>query len=244
LEQWARPRTYSASAPPKILLVGDSQMPLLAKILDEEGLPYFGGGIILGPDWHHRFFSFNRSSFFVPSKPADRERWLETLALANPARASVPDGNKYTVIINAGAQTRPLFLNFGPFLTHKYGHFPQELTMHDVRSYVINERSMHFEVVKEFVDAGHDVFVLSDPPLEDSFTYLFIAFEDVLNEFFVAAGATVLNARKWFTENGGFNAPIFHTDDAEAPGQIDLVHGNPLYYRTIFNHLIRPILKP
>ena len=219
-------------------------MPLLAKILDEEELPYFGGGIILGPDWHHRFFSFNRGSFFIPSKQADRERWLETLALANPARAGVPDGNKYTVIINAGAQTRPLFLNFGPFLTHKYGHIPQELTMHDVRSYVINERSMHFEVVKEFVDAGHDVFVLSDPPLEDSFEYLFIAFEDILNEFFVAAGATVLHARKWFAENGGFNAPIFHTDDAEAPGQIDLVHGNPLYYRTIFNHLIRPILKP
>lgn len=235
LEQWSHQTLRDCAREPDLVLVGDSHMSLVADQLRALCVGHAGGGMMDGSQWHWLNFVPDPKYFLIPTDAAVRERWmtaLRTAGMIGRTDSPGPRGPK-TILTNIGAHTHMVPSGLILYLTGKYGRVPQPIGGADVRSYLIAERGLHLQVIRAFVDAGHRVIWISDPPAQSSDTALFTLIDTILCELVAAVGAKPLNARDWIAAHGGWS-DRFWSSSTDSQGKRDLIHGNPSYYRQLW----------
>jgi hypothetical protein len=191
-----------------------------------------------GSQWHWLSFVPDPKCFLIPTVAAVRERWMTVLRtaglLAHPdsAQARAPK----TILTNIGAHTHMVRSSFVLYLTRKYGRVPELVDGADVRSYLVAERSLHLQVIRSFVDAGHRVVWVSDPPAQNADSPLYTLVDTILCELVAAVGALPLNARDWIAAHGGWS-DRFWSSATDAQGERDIIHGNPSYYGQLWDEI-------
>jgi hypothetical protein len=238
LEQWSNQTRGDSARPPDLVLVGDSHMSLLAEQLRDLGVSHAGGGMMDGSQWHWLNFVPDSECFLIPTAADVRERWMTVLRDAGMAARSAspgPHGQK-TILTNIGAHTHMVPSGLVIYLTKKYGRVPQPIDGADLRSYLIAERGLHLQVLRSFVNAGHRVVWISDPPAQSTDSTLYTVVDTILCELVAAVGAKPLNARDWIAQNGGWS-DRFWSSSTDTRGERDVIHGNASYYRRLWSEI-------
>ncbi|MBF0462100.1 MAG: GSCFA domain-containing protein [Magnetococcales bacterium] len=224
LEQWSKKEVAESAGETTLLLVGDSHMGMLGAEVAKWGMAYAGGAIMNATEWHTLNFVPDPASLFIPFRVDARQRWFDTLLLANPV-CQEPNRKKLKIINNIGSHSHLFRDNFMNFLEKKYGHTRVRISFMDIKQYLLSERSVHLTLVRSLVAMGHQVIWVSDPPAQKREIPLYAAFDTMLCEYVQTTGATVFNARQWVADHGGWSA-LFDSGDG--------FHGSAEYYRTIF----------
>jgi hypothetical protein len=235
LEQWSHPAPADCATEPDLVLVGDSHMSLFAERLRALRVDHAGGGMMDGSQWHWLSFVPDPRYFLLPTDAAVRARWmtvLRTAGMAGHADSRAPRRQK-TILTNIGAHTHMVPRGFVLHLTRKYGRVPQPIDGADVRSYLIAERGLHLQVIRGFVDAGHRVVWVSDPPAQSADADFHTLVDAILCELVAAVGAIPLNARQWIDAQGGWS-DRFRSRAADPQVEPDVIHGNACYYAQIW----------
>lgn len=246
LETWARTRALVAESGQEgfpLLLIGDSQIGMVARALDAMGVPYAGGAIMNGSGWDaielvctgdERLFRFN--------KPEPQATWEEACRRLADAFAGGQGADRW-VITNIGTHTPTILVNnaLDKFLRGVYrGFLPENVPVGDLRHFVWTYRSPHTRFVRALVDAGYKVVWITDPPTQDRHIQpLCAALDAILAEYFAATGCHVFNARAWIEELGGLPDAFRSSEIDAVTGRPDWMHGSPDYYRSLVAEIFR-----
>ncbi len=245
LESWSRDRPADRSvAPPNIVLIGDSQMGMIAKVLDEQGIRYAGGAIMHGTEWHDRDFEVDGTTYFLPKNADARERWMRTFT-DSLSRHSSPDA--VTIITNIGAHSFRIFTNeFEEYLTKVSPvRFSNVISDSNLGNFLVQIRQSHLDLVKRFVDAGYKVVWVSDPPFQPNTADIFGRMDNILSEYFRGIGCEVIHTRNWVRNLGAPPSELRSSEINPATGQLDWVHGSPDYYRQLAKEIFKRFsIKP
>ncbi|MBI1890317.1 MAG: GSCFA domain-containing protein [Burkholderiales bacterium] len=229
LDSWNRHGKNGHATTPRILLIGDSQMGLLADAMAELKIPFSGGGVMWASQWHTRQFTLSDRTFFEPSEGKARIRWQELCAnsFISESSKSVPDTLIFT---NVGMQTTQFLKDFFDIrLKQVYGNnWPASLPFQLIDEYLLACRSVHLMLVKKFVTSGSRVICVSDPPVQPAHAPLYEYIDSALLKKFRDMGCDTFNAREWLHSMG-------KTGD-EMRGA-DGMHGNAEYYRLLLEEI-------
>lgn len=246
LETWANRPVRDKGESPNIVLIGDSQMGMMAKALDSLDIPYEGGAIMQASGWHNLNFIDDDDRLFMPTDPEARDRWETAYqrCLSTEARAS--NRNPW-IITNIGTHSPIMISKNGldAYLRTIYGNVPYQLMVSDLKNYLTHAREHHLKLVRKMVKAGFNVIWVTDPPTQTSLTEIFSAFDTILSEYFGATGCAVFNAREWIDRLGGMPQEYRATEIDAVTGRPDEMHGGLEYYRQLAQeifkaHAIRP----
>ena len=251
LEAWSSRVADPNGAPPNILLLGDSQMGMIAKVLDERGIRYAGGAIMHGSEWHDQKFTLlDKAPYFMPTGTEARLRWEHASedifqALAEERRKDV------WILTNIGFHAHSIIseTGFGSYLRKKYGDTlvaePMEVRISDLRDYLVSAHALHLELVFGLQRAGFRVVWLGDPPV-DIRNYGFMgAAEGILLEILSARGCLVFPSWQWIDEKFGKLPPTFQSDAIDpASGALDVIHGSLEYYRQLLTAIFEEFSIP
>lgn len=250
LETWAhskRVKSSDAGEAPRFLLVGDSQMGMLANAFDELGVRYAGGGIMHATQWHDlRFTPLPHKPFFVPTIEEARPRWDEAVKSFFDAPGHRKDNS--WIISNVGTQSRMLFWigSLAAWIKRVHGFppdhdFPDGFTISasDVRNFMHYARNHHMALAHRMTSDGYRVLFVQDPPTLPITTALVKSFETVLDESYTAIGCTVFSTRNWTDAMGGFPEEFKSTEIDPTSGKPDWQHGSPEYYRRLAQELLK-----
>jgi len=247
LETWARSRSLSAgdgrTATSSLLLIGDSQIGMVADALDTLGVPFMGGAIMNASGWDalelvctgdDRLFRFNK-----PETQAIWDGICEELRVRDRDRP----GQSRWVITNIGTHTPTILVNnaLDKFLRGVYkGFLPENVPVADLRHFVWTYRSPHTRLVRAMVEAGFNVAWITDPPTQDRHIQpLCAALDAILAEYFAGTGCHVFNARAWIEQLGGLPDRFRSTEIDAVTGRPDWIHGSPDYYRSLVEEIFR-----
>lgn len=244
--------TYSRSvatarhvAPPNLYLIGDSQMGMLARVLDEDGIRYAGGAIMHASEWlNNRFTLSSDGMFFHPTHERSQAIWASTGAMLRQHLAR--DNDKPALIItNIGAQASQMLVGdenglslFESMMRDAYpSGRPAGLPTITAMSLLSCVRLQHIQLLRRFVDTGIPVVWVSDPPTQLHLGELFAAFDTILTTFAANAGCIVINAREWMSAMGGLPESFRSTESDPVTGLTDWLHAAPAYYRALFRRI-------
>ncbi len=232
LETWSGKTADDSAEPPGIVLVGDSQLGMIASVLDEQHIRHAGGAIMNRSDWHLLNFDLDDEWLFCPREAEQKSRWESTwregLARGMPSRG------KAWVITNVGIQSSLAISDhglFGHLAEANNGRVPEVITGRDLQNYVLLSRRMHVGLLCRFMARGYSVLVITDPPTEPYFPELFAAVDAMFVDLYKSIGCSVFSAREWIRRIGGM-PPGFRSGEIDpATSQEDWVHGSTEYYR-------------
>ncbi len=241
LESWSPPPKNAAASPEaadasRVLVIGDSQMGLLSGGLRERGVSHVGGALMHASQWHNLDFAETGGApYFVPTLDAARQRWEEI-----SAQFFRPAGG--CIVTNIGVHARCIFMREGfmAFLQTAYGpgFDSSRIPLTDLRNYALHARRAHMSILRRFVDAGHRVIVVTDPPTIPVEATLAGYMDEVLANMFHAIGCEVFSAREWITRIGGMPEEFRSTEIDPATGELDYEHGSAAYYRELAGELV------
>ena len=238
LETWSNKPTNDSEEPPNILLIGDSQMGMLAKVLDEQGIRYAGGAIMHGSEWHTNQFILDDDLVFNALPKDAKTRWDDAFGIAL-SRYSGSKRSDSLVITNVGTHTSAILSKETGIYTTRFNHGTNIcVTSDDVINYLSVARVRHFDLIKKFVKAGFRVVWVSDPPLyEDGNLTLQLFIEALLGKGLAAIGASVFLSGEWIQGIGGFKSEFRSSDIDPRTGKPDIHHGSMEYYRQLTKEL-------
>lgn len=243
LESWASRPVDVSGAPANILLIGDSQMGMIAKLFDEQGIRYTGGAIMHGSEWHAmKFTSHDSEPFFTPTIPEAKARWLETYGKSLGAKAAPRD---LWIITNIGLHARAIFSmeGIGGYIQRIRGAEVKNearvaVTVDDFRNYIQEARPAHVRLLQSFVDAGYRVLWVGDPPADQRNAGYYDLIEEIISTQMKSVGCEVFSATTWLrTAFGGFPPLFASTEIDPITGQLDNIHGSPEYYRQLMREI-------
>ena len=240
LETWANKAVDHSEDSPNILLLGDSQMGMFAKVFDEQGIRYAGGAIMHGSDWHTNQFILDDDLVFNALPKHAKTRWDDAFSIVQ----SRPIGSKRSdlfVITDIGAHS-------GAALTKEYGIYGSQfvkrgpdgysITADDILSYLNFTRVRHFALLKTLVKAGFHIVWVSDPPLYKGHNLeLQLFMERILGNGIASIGASVFLSGEWVEGIGGFRSEFISSDIDPLTGEPDKHHGSLEYYRQLTKKL-------
>lgn len=241
LESWNKRAEQPDAAAPHIVLIGDSHMGMIAKVLEELGVHYAGGAIMQGTQWHNLEFERNDETFFAPLDAAAKARWNETFRMGM-SRPSSPESGKPWVITNIGMHSHVLYghTEFGNFLTRIFQTAPPSISLHDIANYLMQARQHHLALVRRMVIAGFKVIWLGDPPTQTALPELIANFDSVLSGYFSAIGCSVFNARQWIQRQRSDMPREFKSKEVNPDtGLPDHIHGSDAYYRALVKEVFK-----
>ncbi len=241
LETWSNRPIDDSEEPPNILLIGDSQMGMIAKVLDEQGIRYAGGAIMQSSQWHNMGFAVVDELFFEPYAADAKARWDEAYRISL-ARYEPATRQSRWIITNIGMHS--IMLNskvYGieVYLKERLGSLPELIDPNDFIAYLNIARINHVNLVRKFVAAGYGVVWVTDPPYQPIRPEVFAAIDLVLSHRFRNIGCRVFNAREWIERLGGFPAEFRSTEIDQTTGEADWLHGSPEYYRQLAKEIFR-----
>lgn len=233
LETWSNKPADNSDEPPNILLIGDSQMGMIAKVLDEQGIRYAGGAIMHGSQWHGlKFTLFDDLPYFMPTIAEARLRWEEAL---NQSLLKVPESAKKNLFIltNIGFQ----YNDIGASLQANYGQ-EARISLADLHKYLLSSRSSQLTLVQKLRKASFKTIWIGDPPIQH--IALYGAIEKILSDKLLSNGCLTFLPLQWITtQYGSFPSEFFSTEIDLSTGQADVVHGSLEYYRQLVQEIFR-----
>lgn len=246
LETWARSSAWAGNGQAtaaSLLLIGDSQIGMVASALDALGIPYVGGAIMNASGWDalelvctgdERIFRFNN--------PETQAIWDGICEVLKSGDLECP-GRKRWVITNIGTQTPTILVNSAleKFLRGVYkGFLPESVPIGDLRHFVWTYRVPHTRFVRALVDAGFNVLWMTDPPTQERHMQPLCATLDaILAEYFAATGCLVFNARAWIEQLGGLPDRFRSSEIDAVTGRPDWMHASPEYYSSLVEEIMR-----
>lgn len=247
LDTWSNKPSDDATESPNILLIGDSQMGMIARTLDEMGIRYAGGAIMHGSEWHGlKFALLDTPPYFIPTIDEAKARWEE--ACKKTLLSTLPENKENLwVITNVGYHIHDIFTPNGiaAFLGKKYGvklgvGDSAEITDPDMLEYLTSSRLYHLNLLYRLVMSGCSVLWVGDPPIREDLKNFYPIIEQYLGAQFAAIGCHVFQAHQWLQETYATLPQAFLSNEIDPVlGRLDRIHGSPEYYR----QLVREILK-
>ena len=239
LETWARHRR-GRSEPPRLILLGDSQMGMLGTALEALEVPYVGGGIMSGLDWHDVGWSIHAQYGFNALPPGATARWNE--ALGRYLDLTPAERGDVCVLSNIGMHTEAFFCErvglCGTDLVTRRGG-AASFSPESIVTYLGRTRQRHVHLLEYLVRMGFRVIWISDPPVPTS---LYFAGQPVLEAMLCQAikqlGVDVFAAGEWIAQSGGFRPEYFSDDICPGHNVRDFNHGSPEYYRRLAQAVI------
>ena len=223
LETWNKSNKKISSS--DICLVGDSHLGKLSKALSELGVQHYGGMIMNGSAWSKNLFHIDSEEFFVPLEDSGaRKRWLESLPFFE-----TPSTGK-TIITNIGIQTHMTINQMLMF--HKEKN--KDITLESFKSYFLNKNKQALSVIKEFIERGYAVLVVTDPPTRKinkdvrKNIKIWSFYERESQKIYQELGCQVFDASAYFSENKFKD--IFYSNAVMRNGVRDWFHGSEEYY--------------
>lgn len=245
LETWSNKPADDAEEPPNILLIGDSQMGMIAKVLDEQGIRYAGGAIMHGSEWHTDQFTLDDDFVFNGLPKNAKTRWDDAFRGARSKRSDL------TILTNIGMHTNALLFNvYNGIKASSYAkHAPDgtfQVTANDFIRYLEVHRVRHFALLKILVKEGFRVVWVSDPPsLQFGALSMQLFAEEILGDGIATIGCSVFSAGKWIESIEGLKSEFISTDIDPNTGKPDMNHGSPEYYRQLTKEIFsRFSIKP
>lgn len=253
LETWSNKPIGDAEYPPNILLIGDSQMGMVARILDEQCIRYAGGAIMHGSEWHGlQFALLDDFPYFTPAIAGARARWEQTCE-QGLLKTHEPSGSDLWIITNVGCHANDLAATngFAMYLQNKHGAASRAgqmvtATIDDLRDYLLSSRRPHLDLVNRFRKAGFKTIWVSDPPVNLQNADLMGAAEQILSEEFAAIGCLTFLSGKWVSDDyGALPAEFLSSEIDPSTGRPDVIHGSLEYYRQLMQAIFsRFPIKP
>jgi len=245
LETWSRKASDSSGAAPRILLIGDSQMGMIARVLDERGIRYAGGGIMNGSEWHSsQFTPIDEFPFLAPFDPGARGRLEEACSAVSAGRAG-GDSPRVTIITNVGFHSSAIFTPEGiaRYYNNVYGKnvgLADTITLSgdDITNYLHHCREPHFAVLRKLVKSGHRVIWVSDPPVNPISEPFANLTELILRKMLGAIGCEAFSSREWIARIGGMRDAFISDEVHPDTGRKLLAHGSDEYYRQLVTELL------
>lgn len=233
LETWINTPADDSEEPPNILLIGDSQMGMIAKVLDEQGIRYAGGAIMEGSEWDAVKFIDNDERIFTPLDSDAKARWGDSFNRSLGSKRGGASYNPY-ILCNIGTHSHRLLVDkvgLVEYFSKRNKPLPNVIDIADILDFLRIARGPHINLVSKFVQLGYRVIWLTDPPFQPENTGFFSAFDTIMQRTMEQVGCTVFNARDWMQSIGGART--------EFSNQRDWIHGSPEYYRQLVKEIFR-----
>ncbi|WP_088708449.1 GSCFA domain-containing protein [Noviherbaspirillum denitrificans] len=230
LDTWSRHNTGGSAASSRIMLIGDSQMGMLADALTELNIPFSGGGVMWASQWHKQQFTLSANSFFEPLEEKSRMRWKQLCANSFIAKSTRAEPGQ-VIITNVGMQTTQFLKDFFDIrLNQVYGNnWPSTVPVPLIQEYLQTCRSVQWLLVKEFVNSGARVICVSDPAVQPVHASLYEYIDSALLRKFNDIGCETFNAREWLHSTGRTGEQVRGADG---------MHGMPSYYKELAEELL------
>lgn len=251
LDTWSNRPKDTSTEPPNILLIGDSQMGMIARALDEMGIRYAGGAIMHGSEWHsQKFVLLDEIPYLLPTLREARVKWDD---VCDQTILKIPEherGNLW-IITNVGFHSNALFSvdnGIGGYLQRKYGSEVSvgkrvSMTAGDWVDYLSLNREAHLSFVYRLHNAGFKPIWLTDPPIDNA--NVCIALEQALGSHLSALGCRVFPVGQWISEKYEAFPKEFLSDEIEPKlGTLDRIHGSQEYYRQLVKELLHRFSIP
>ena len=222
-----------------IFLIGDSHVGRIGKILDDMEIPYYGGPIMWGSQWHNLNFDEDSENIFMPHDLEIKKRWqsiISSLDASNLKIIPVP------IITNIGNHTHMLIFSLIPYLRNLYGN----KTTFEINDKIVEEfleiaRAPHFRILKMMATRAPKVIWFTDPPCQPENGDLYSIVDKIMSEKVKNLGCQVFNSRDLFLENGVFPSKFKSSEIIEKDifdRTTDWIHGSDLFYRELLNKII------
>lgn len=235
LENWSNKSTDDAEEPPNILLIGDSQMAMIAKVLDEQNIRYAGGGIMNASEWYTSKFELRNDRFLFDTNGKESDiRWAQVcdnfLAKLDPKAV-----NSTLVVTNIGTHTSIPMVSgeFDSYIKEIMGTFINRLSNHLLWGFLLKSRIKHLMLLRKLADVGYKVVWVTDPPTQETLLELFEAFDKILCQIFSETGCSVFFAREWISTLGGLPQSFRSLEIDAQTNRPDWIHASPEYYRQL-----------
>jgi hypothetical protein len=233
LETWLNKSADTSRPPPNILLLGDSQMGMLGKALDLQGIPYAGGAIMHGSEWHLNQFKLREDMTFKAISDEAENRWAESFRLVHANGVQAP--SDVWIITNIGMHANSLLsTDIGMFaaMSNETGQY--SVNTESVIKYLNASRHNHFELLKRLMREKYKIIWVSDFNGQlGGFRQLQKFIEKILADNFEKLGVQTFAAEEWVESRGGM-VPEFHSTEIDnETGSPDLAHGSPQYYEQL-----------
>lgn len=226
LETWSKRPADDSSVPPNIVLIGDSHMGMLSKVLSALGMRHAGGGTMNASDWQGMHFDIDEETIFRPHNPEQSANWEATFKTM--PRRDFNGPTKPVCITNLGMQRNEAWFNgfLRGYLPELYGSaLPAEVKVVDLQSYLLRARKMHLGLICRLLTMNYQVIMVSDPPVESpSDEAGCTATVAILLDLYKSVGCQVFNASDWIKSLGGLPKNFRSTD---------AMHGSERYYRQL-----------
>lgn len=224
LDSW----NQSSRSDSKLVLIGDSHMGWMGKMLAEQGIEYAGGGTMNASDWHAERFDLSKELLFLPQEPEQKQQWESTFQSSFAKHRDQP----LFVITNLGFQRNQAYNGFwAGYIPHVYGaNFTGTVGAEILYSYLVHIRKKHTNVIYRMLAMGHTVLVVSDPPIDtEQLKAPFFLLDNMLLDYFKSIGCLTYSARDWIEGLGGMPQD-FLADE--------LIHGSEEYYRQLTRQVV------
>jgi hypothetical protein len=224
LDTWITQPVDNLQDPPKIVLIGDSHMGMLSKVLSARCVRHAGGATMNASDWQAMRFDIDSETVFRPHNPEQLAHWKVTFNTMAKGR-SFNDASKPVCITNLGMQCAEAWSNgfLKGYLPELYGaKVPALVRPIDLQNYLLLARRVHVGLVCRFLAMNYKVIVVSDPPMEPpAHEAGRTATDGILLDLYKSVGCQVFNARDWIKSLGGLPNNFRGTDS---------MHGSDKYY--------------
>ncbi len=244
LEGWNRKQNNPSpqlEVLPEFCLVGDSQLGKLSAAFHRASIPHIGGMIMNGSAWTQNRFHLDKEDFFVPLENR-RSRKFWSLTIEELEQAESLSGGKTKILTNIGLHTHRSVVLFMRWWEQEIGS--GTVSVPHLARFFQENFAKHLKVLMQFVEAGHEVIIVSDPALQKLFPE--INFKLELYEFYDQTFAvlanqlncTFFNARNWSQSEIKLDKS-YCSEEVSENGTPDWHHGSDLYYDALAKKLMK-----
>lgn len=230
LESWASHVINPGNGDsPELLLLGDSQIAMIANELKARGIPYRGGAIMNGSDWHLNRFALHDNLEFR-ALPLDAEdRWKSVFS------SKVLNKNSL-VITNVGFHVSAFFDEkiglFGSQFVKSNPNGTYTVDTQGLIGYLESVSQQHWFLIKELTKAGFRVIWVSNPfsKIQSHWQLMRLGEKLYGNMIKEHCAADAFMTCEWIDSLGGLTSDLKSKEIDPVTGDTDIWHGSPYFY--------------
>lgn len=222
-------RHRDTDEPPRLLLIGDSQIGCLARELNRRRIPFAGGGLMNACRWSTGQFNPVVGSLYSALEAEDREAWQRVLNHLVRWKLSLAD---LPIVTNIGCHAHHLFQMFKRRLgATRRSDETAHPTAEQAVAIIDSLRTSHYRLLAGLCRMNPAVHWLPDPLISAEIRPFQVLAESHLSQRIQQFGALTVDTGKIIGDRGQC-IPTAYRDPK------DPIHGLPAYYQAVADHLL------
>ncbi len=159
------------SEPKKLTLVGDSHMGQLSTAFNSIGVDHAGGMIMNGSGFSDKKFALCPTEYLVPLESPDSRKLWSSALFNIQKHEEYKTTSLSKIITNIGVQTHRTISRFLVYMLSegKPKPKPDAIRQEDLLGYFKKDQQSLISILIQLRKSGHEVIVISDPPLHSLF---------------------------------------------------------------------------